>query len=102
MNHIFSIASRLKQHAKAKNISIVQLQRQTGLSALTISAALSGKKDSQISTWLAIASALDLSFLLLPNTAAQLIDAQYTGQPQSPAALSWVDVALNQATLGGA
>jgi DNA-binding phage protein len=90
MHHISIISARLKQQAKAQSVSIVQLQRQTGLSALTISAALSGTKDSQISTLLAIAKELGLSFVLLPTDAAQMIEAQHTQQPIERVA-SWVD-----------
>jgi transcriptional regulator with XRE-family HTH domain len=90
MHHIPSISASLKQQAIAQGVSIVQLQRQTGLSALTISAALSGTKDSQISTLLAIAKELGLSFVLLPTDAAQMIESQHTLQP-SQMATSWVD-----------
>jgi transcriptional regulator with XRE-family HTH domain len=102
MHHISTISARLKQQAKAQNATIVQLQRQTGLSALTISAALSGTKDSQISTLLAIAKELGLSFVLLPTSAAQLMEQQAFNSKMDEVAPSWVDASMDALPKGEA
>lgn len=93
MQTIFDISARLKQAATEQKISIAHLQRVTGLSALTIAAALQGKKDAQISTLLTLAHHLDLAFALLPKHVADVVQAQSdASQRLNVSAISWVEV----------
>ncbi|XLZ68995.1 hypothetical protein ABT364_20950 [Massilia sp. SR12] len=67
------IAETLRSAKREQKLSTAELERRTGLTAVSIRAALSGLKDSKLSTIIAIAHELELDLVLLPEAVSASI-----------------------------
>lgn len=61
------IADALRSAKREQKLTTAELERRTGLTAVSIRAALSGSKDSKLSTIIAIAHELELDLVLVPE-----------------------------------
>lgn len=76
------IAEILRSAKQEQRLTTVELERRTGLTAVSIRAALSGLKDSKLSTVIAIAHELDLDLVLLPKAVSASIAPPAAPAPQ--------------------
>lgn len=92
MSAIKDISLTLETAANAAGQSVADLQRATGLNYLTVSNALKGKTDPQVSTLMALAHELGMELVVVPKAVAAQLMAQSAG-PSTP---SFVDAALGR------
>lgn len=72
------IAETLRSAKREQKLTTAELERRTGLTAVSIRAALSGLKDSKLSTIIAIAHELELDLVLVPEAvSASIAPATY-------------------------
>jgi len=76
------IAEVLRSAKREHNFSTVELERRTGLTAVSIRAALAGTKDSKLSTVIAIAHELELDLVLVPKAVSASIAPPGAAAPQ--------------------
>lgn len=76
------VAEVLRSAKGEQGISTAELERRTGLTAVSIRAALSGTKDSKLSTVIAIAHELDLDLVLVPKAVSASIAPAVASAPQ--------------------
>lgn len=76
------IAETLSSAKQSRKITTVELEGRTGLTAVSIRAALSGTKDSKLSTIIAIAHELELDLVLIPKAVSASIAPPTAPTPQ--------------------
>ena len=76
------IAEKLRVAKDEHALSTAELVRRTGLTAVSIRAALTGDKDSRLSTVIALAHELELDLVLVPTAVSASIAPPSAPAPQ--------------------
>ena len=76
------IAETLRSAKHERKMTTAELERRTGLTAVSIRAALSGVKDSKLSTVIAIAHELELDLVLVPKAVSASLASPAIPAPQ--------------------
>ena len=77
-----AIAEKLRVAKEEHALSTAELVRRTGLTAVSIRSALTGHKDSRLSTVIALAHELELDLVLIPTSVSASIAPPAAPAPQ--------------------